>query len=280
MIKPYYSDALVTLYCGDCREILPQIVETHGQIDHMISDPPYARHVGAELPGKLGKLRDGKPRVRDLGYCELSRSLVIATVEAAQYVQRWTALFSDDESTPLWRVYAQDPEHDDEILAIVRERLIADGLFGEPRRGLRYVRKGLWRRIGTTPQFSGDRPGVGHEAINIFGRKGTKLRWNGGGKAAVWSHPIVGGSSGERKDARGHATPKPLSLMRELVADFTDVGETILDQFAGSGSTLIAAQQLGRRSIGVELEEHHCATIVKRLQQKSLLGWAVESGRV
>ena len=64
---------------------------------------------------------------------------------------------------------------------------------------------------------------------------------------------------------RLHPTQKPVEPLAELIREFSKPGDLVLDPFAGSGSTLVAAQQCGRRYLGIELDADHCATARKRL---------------
>jgi hypothetical protein len=137
-------------------------------------------------------------------------------------------------------------------------------MTGEYQRvaGLAWVRAGFWRRPDGAPQFTGDRPATPGDAIAIMHGPGKK-RWNGGGRHAYYECGV------ERAD-RVHPAQKPLGLMLSLVADYTDAGETILDPFMGSGTTLVAAKQYGRKAIGIEREEKYCEIAAKRLQQEAL----------
>lgn len=67
-----------------------------------------------------------------------------------------------------------------------------------------------------------------------------------------------------------HSCQKPFGLMSELVQRITEKGQTILDPFAGSGTTLLAAAEHGRKAIGIEQDEKHCETIAKRFAQMTL----------
>lgn len=67
-----------------------------------------------------------------------------------------------------------------------------------------------------------------------------------------------------------HPTVKPIAVVSRLMRTGSAVGHLILDPFMGSGTTLVAAKQLGRRAIGVEIEEKYCAIAAERLRQQVL----------
>lgn len=241
-MKPYYQDSAVTVYHGKAEDILPLL----GLVDAVITDPPYSEHTHKSVRSakmlandRGGRYGSDTRRNVDLGFDSLSPELRhICASEFARLSRRWVLVFSDVESDHLWR-----------------DDLIASGLD--------YVRTGAWVKVGSTPQFSGDRPATGFEAITIAHPKGRK-RWNGGGKHALWSVPIVLNRSGSEE--RWHSTQKPLPLMEQLVDQFTDVGETVLDAFGGSGTTAIACYRLGRKCIVIEQNESHCESVVERLR--------------
>ncbi|MEC4836851.1 site-specific DNA-methyltransferase [Mycobacteroides chelonae] len=243
MTAPYYQDDSVTLYHGDCLDVLP----TLDGAAVVITDPPYSEHTHTSVRSRKMVESDRGARygadvrrVVDLGFEPLSEELrAFCAEQFARIAARWVLVFSDVESDHLWR-----------------NDLVENGLD--------YVRTGAWIKLGSTPQFSGDRPATGFEAITICHPKGRK-RWNGGGRHAVWSVPIV--LDRGRTGARLHTTQKPDSLIRSLVDLFSEPGEVVLDPFAGSGTTLVAATYLGRKSVGVEREEKYCEIIANRLAQ-------------
>jgi site-specific DNA-methyltransferase (adenine-specific) len=74
----------------------------------------------------------------------------------------------------------------------------------------------------------------------------------------------------KQKDFRYHPTQKPLELMRWCVENYSKSTDTILDCFAGSGTTLRACKDLGRKWVGCEIDEGYCKTAIKRLAQEVL----------
>lgn len=86
--------------------------------------------------------------------------------------------------------------------------------------------------------------------------------------SVIETRGVRGGAQGD-ENKYGHPTPKPVRLMEELIKRCPP--GVIADPFAGAGATLRAAKNLGRRAIGVEIEEKYCEVIAKRLSQEMLM---------
>jgi len=78
----------------------------------------------------------------------------------------------------------------------------------------------------------------------------------------VWVYDAT--SQSEREHTGGHATPKPIALCSRAIKSSSREGEVVLDVFGGSGSTLIACEQLNRKCYMAELDEHYCDVIIQR----------------
>jgi DNA modification methylase len=243
-VTPYYDEDGIVIYHGDCRDVLP----TLGQVDHVITDPPYEAE--AHTQGRRIKTVGGGGNYGATGPCVIDFEPITEETRAAvawefgRVAKRWVLVFCQVEAVAIWR------------------DCLVDG-------GLSYRRACAWVKRDAQPQLSGDRPGMGYESIVCAHARGRST-WNGGGKRGVYESARA--STIENRPSL-HMTEKPIPLMAALVADFTDKGETILDPFAGSGTTGVAAKRLGRKAILIEREERYCEIAAKRLRQRALPLW-------
>jgi len=111
-----------------------------------------------------------------------------------------------------------------------------------------------------------------HELVFVF-KSGTgphinniQLGKHGRNRTNIWTYPGIT-SFGKDRDAElaRHPTPKPPSLVADALLDCSKRGGIVLDAFAGSGTTLVAAERTGRRGYGIELDSHYCDVIIRRL---------------
>ena len=127
-----------------------------------------------------------------------------------------------------------------------------------------FVRLGAWVKPNPMPQISADRPGQGHEAVLILHSGRVKKLWNRGGGAAIWRFNVQGSAE--------VPTQKPLSLSEAFLSDFTGIGQIILDPFMGSGTTGVACANLGRKFIGIEIEQKYFDIACERIEAAQAQG--------
>ncbi len=221
--RPYYEDDAVTLYHGDCRDILPSLSS-----GVTISDPPY--NVGYHYSSYSDSLSEAEYRTligRTLG----APSVVI------QYPEALFALadvLGQPDKLAAWVYHSNFPR---------QFRLIG------------------W--FGLSPDFDAVKQPYKNPtdsrvaAYMDAGRLPGLYDW--------WLDQQVKNVSGEKT---AHPCQIPLTVMRKVVG--VTPAETIIDPFAGSGTTLRAAKDLGRRAIGIELDERYCEIAARRCSQEVL----------
>lgn len=111
-----------------------------------------------------------------------------------------------------------------------------------------------------------------HELVFVF-KSGTaphinnvELGKHGRNRTNVWSYAGVNSFGAGREDLELHPTVKPVAMVADAIKDCSHRKDIVLDAFAGSGTTLVAAEQTGRRGYGIELDPVYCDVIVKRMK--------------
>jgi site-specific DNA-methyltransferase (adenine-specific) len=124
--------------------------------------------------------------------------------------------------------------------------------------GLQFFHSVIWDKVN---------PGLGwryrrqHEMVMVSHRSGGRLAWADDKRATS----NIYRQSPPRK--REHPNQKPVEMPAHFIGLHTTPGQAILDPFMGAGTTLVAAKDLGRRAVGIELDERYCEIAARRLQQ-------------
>ena len=231
MTAPYYQDDHVPLYHGDCRTVMASLDDN--SVHAVMTDPPYTERTHTKARGLHGgQVRNGVTTFASI----TDGDLRVILSECGRLARGWVIATLD---------YRHAFEFD-----------------LEPPEGLKSQRVGVWVKTTPTPQFTGDRPAQGWEAIAYLHKAKGRSTWNGGG---VHGNYVLG----TVKDGN-HPTAKPMSMLEDWVRKFTNLGDVVFDPFVGSGTTLIAAKAHGREAIGVELDERYCEIAANRLTQDVL----------
>jgi site-specific DNA-methyltransferase (adenine-specific) len=343
MTEPYYQEDGITIYCGDCRDILPQLP----MVDLVLTDPPYMGILDEEWDNQWNDDDDfmrwidavlvqldsvtadnatvymfSSPRLAARVEVMVSRRFrVIASAVWDKGVERNGAAGSGVEVGALRTFWASNTER-----VVVAEKFIngayrvaddkakeASGywekceeakrsVFGKYLQGefarakvtnkqvaaLFLSRTGgmtgcvsnwlLGFNVPTSDQYGVMRAFLNRDGDEYLRREYDDLRREYDDLRREYDdlrRPFFLSSTDQWGDVwrfgiernRQHPAQKPLPLIAQIVRVSSRPGNLVLDPFMGSGTTLVAAKQLGRRAIGIEIEQKYCDIAIERLRQ-------------
>ena len=247
-MQPYYEAGGVTIYHGDCLEIMPTLES--GSVDMIWTDPPYGQ---GNQDGDLAAARVGVKGGRK------AAAVAIRNDKAEDFEPLLTG-FMDEAA----RVLKAD--------CCCCCCCCTGGGGPTPT----FARMALWldERLSFFHAVVWDKSARGnglgwryrrnYEFVMVAHRKGGKLAWADDSRAVpniIRTRPVPNDL---------HPTTKPVDLPGQFIDWHTQPGDLVLDPFAGSGTTLQAAKMLGRRAIGIELDERYCEIAARRLSQEVL----------
>jgi len=229
MISPYYSRNGLVIYKGDCRDILPQLPAE--SIGLTLTSPPY--NCGLKYSG----YEDDLPNE---AFRELNRAWLAEVFRCSKETARLYAVVSDKM---LWWMRPLGEE--------------AGWTWGQLL---------VWCKpnfSGGTTRVSGDW-NMMTEWVLLY-RKGKRVPMLASGETTHNYVVIPSPQTNWKKERKEHIAQWPSKLPLHLLA--RTPGDVVLDPFMGSGATLLAAGELGRQAIGIEVSEADCALAVTRLDR-------------
>jgi DNA modification methylase len=260
-VTPYYQDDLVTIYHGDCRDVLPEVA-----FDAVVTSPPYGDlrqyggHGGPDLYAVLTSLAEKLP-LGGVAVWNVGDQVIDGSESGESFRQ---ALHAIDSGLRL---------HD--TMLYCKEALV----YPDANRYLPAFEYVFVFSKGAPRHFNGIRDRRNRSAgLKVHGpqreRDGSQSRKSRHGELTPdtglrWNWWVL--RPANHPDERtGHPAQMPFSLARDHILTWTIPGEMVLDPFAGSGTTLRAAKDFGRRAIGIEIEERYCEIAAQRCSQEVL----------
>jgi len=291
-MKPYYQDEYVTLYCGDCREIVP----TLGKFDLLLTDPPYVmlnikwdkQDVFIDFIDILPSVMAEKCNIIFTGFGINAYKWCIKVSEKYDFKEEiiWDKQYVGSPlnavprthetiylfgSRPLNKIrlpYEDQIKSDKQILKDISR--MRDAVRGkkEKENFIRYLQTGEF-------EYGSDNKRGSNLSISVKTRSQSRsistLK-----KIQLGSRPKSIIRVKSEHNNKMHPTQKPQKLFEILIKLASNQKDTIIDPFAGSGTTGVAAKLLNRKCTLIEKEEKYCEIAARRLSQGVLPLWEKE----
>jgi site-specific DNA-methyltransferase (adenine-specific) len=241
-MKPYYSHNGITIYHGDCLDIMPHLEP----VDLVLTDPPYG-----VTQNTWDRIEKTKAAFDFLMPCSLvftcqnpaSADLIVRYFKYFKWSDIWQKTqargFLNSKIMPL-------REHEDILVFSNGKMKYNPQIKRKPHNNIR-------------PNLPSTKKTSNYGDYNLYAERSIPLNMSYPKSIIRIANSQLG----------LHPNEKPAKLMDYLMKTYSDKGkDIILDPFMGSGTTLVAAKELGRKAIGIEIEEKYCEIAVRRLAQE------------
>jgi site-specific DNA-methyltransferase (cytosine-N4-specific) len=277
-MEPYYQDDAVTLYCGDCRDILP----TLENVNSVVTDPPYP-----EINRDYGRMteKEWHSMMRDIvgsvrKILTDNGSAVFILQPNSETVGRmrpwlwefmaWTAREWNQIQDAWWWNHATPPTvHCHQKNGLLRPSMKACVWLGAANCYRDQTAALLPIAQATLTDKRIDRHELGYAPSGLSMRHGRALKKcrERGGVTPFNVLVCANSDSHNGAGAKGHGAGTPMKIAEWWIRYITPDNGTVVDPFCGSGTMALAAKQQGLRFIGIEKEERYCEIAAKRLSQ-------------
>ena len=242
MIEPYYSEDGITIFHGDCREILPQLTE---KVDLTITSPPYntgnkslGYHPRSSTGDKFYDVYDDAMTTDE--WREWCSQMMQETLRVSEYAFWNLQMLSANKSAILHLIWEYEQNLKD--VFIWQKQAVAQIVGGVMAKGYELV---LMLGHDNSMKFRAE----------LFPENGYVPNIQTWYKSEFFKE---------------HHATFPVELPQYFITHFCPIDGTVLDPFLGSGTTAVAAKRLGRKCIGIEISEKYCEIAVNRLRQMEL----------
>ena len=259
-MKLIHKDEYIRLFQGDCLEVMDKLINKGIKFNAIITDPPYGTTVckwDTIIPfnnmwERLNKLIVDNGAMVLFSSQPFTTMLINSNINIFKYEIIWEKSFGTN--------YAHAPN----MPLKTHENIL---IFSKGKIG--HLKQLGEKRMIYNPQ--GIREGKRKSSSDLSKKDSEHKTWreshdeNYTYKNEGYPRSVIYYSNASNKDRGLHPTQKPLDLLEYLINTYTNENDLILDFTCGSGTTLLAARNLKRKCIGIELEEKYCEIAKNRL---------------
>lgn len=256
-MNPYYQDETVSIYHGDCLQVMPEVVGANS-VALVFSDPPYG----------ITSNKWDAPFDLDAWWKQVTTAMGDEGAAVLCAGQPFTSRLVSSNYPMFKHEWIWQKNQGSNFANTIREP------FKEHESVVVFASKG-WTYNPQPQKRAASGVDRVRYAVSSVTKSDNYRQFEDRGPVMRAEDRCPSSVQKWNVDRGLHPTQKPLAMMRYFIETYSNPGDLVFDPFMGSGTSLRAAKDTGRRAIGIEKEERYCEVAVKRLAQGGLFEVAV-----